>query len=105
MRYIKTYESTSIPKKGDWVWCEDSYETSASCIKYFSENIGQVINRTEFNPLRPGQCLVKFENIPPDLRWHFNEDSTRAMLDDEIILFDEDKDVLLAKIAARKYNL
>lgn len=100
MKYIKLYEGYK-PKIGDYVVINSEYPNSE--VSNFLENtVGQIIDLDEEYPKE--SFKVKYENYPKTIeRWFM--DGCRWHSKYDIIMHSDNKEDLILKLAARKYNL
>lgn len=122
MKHLKTFENIHAtgPEVGDWVYCEEICLVSSRKYRMLDEflknNIGRIV---DYNAGSDAPYLVKYENVPDKIIKNLfdhsngsnNEDGkieyrgNRRMQRSEIKEFGKDKDILLMKLNAKKYNL
>lgn len=108
---IKRFKYNTLqPKIGDYVICDESNITFDNKVlhkkmNYFIDNnIGLIINED----YKGFDYIVKYDNIPDSLMDQFSRfglPNTRGFNVDEVVDFSKDKEILEARIRAKKYNI
>ena len=108
MKYLKKYEDVNKPEVGDYVYCQEDLltsddETYYKAMEFVKNNIGKILKK---NPKYSDFFVVRYENIPFELKEYFNVfKSSRNIKYDEIIYWGKTKEEVEAKINSEKYNL
>ncbi len=107
MKYLKTYEQINkgTPKIGDYVICEEIGNSDDAYNNFLKTTIGKIVSIGTSKY----KYQVQYNNIPTKFLSYFGREKTyencRAMLDDEIIYFSNNKEDLEPFIQSNKYNL
>jgi len=106
MKYIKTYETLNdFPKNGDYVICKNDYLYVATdrddLNNFLKNNIGQIVDIQNLKY----SYIIKFNNVPTDIRDYFNTDYLRGFTRREILHYSKNKKDLELFINVNKFNL
>ena len=106
---FKIYESIyKLPKKGDYVLCEEKQEFSETINKLIKDKIGIIVdvNNYEHNPYNVKFLeLIDISKMTRPDRYHLFNDNCRTFNESEIIHFSKDREYLEALINSKKYNI
>lgn len=92
MKYIKKFEYVTKhslkPKPNDFVVCRELF-VDEKLKDFLSTNIGQIIDLNigddKYYFSRENKYIVRFDNIPKDVKQYFTEDNLRGYKENEII--------------------
>ena len=108
MKYIKKFElvrnNRLSPKLNDYVICKERIANN-ELAEFLSNNIGQIVDYNLDNDKyyfsKQNKYIVKFENIPPNLKSYFTEDNLRGYKADEISHNSRNKEVVEAYLVKK----
>lgn len=110
MKYLKHFEEKKEnPKIGDYVICKERHNNNPDMkgiTDFISNNIGEIVfGSYNADDGEHYDYKIKYNNIPTNLIFGFNEYYERPMYRSEIIEWSENKEDLKQIITAKKYNL
>jgi len=116
MKYIKMFENLNELQVGDYVACEDTRDYSRN--KYYGNEMGNILKKFIYNNVgeyfsidkdvnysNPYYILVKYDNVPKELKRYFKKNKTRYIQEYDIKFWSKNKEDVEAYIAEKKYNL
>jgi hypothetical protein len=105
MKHIKTFETLrKKPKIGDYVKCQEQIYSNDDIFLFIKSNIGLIVNiKPDFNY----PYLIKYVNIPANIKHKFTNDGVREFSLEEIERYANDEEIEDYEIKQKinKYNL